>query len=164
MTLSSSQLDLKERPDVAIVAMGEDSYAEWLGDIPDNKTLSYSELKAGYSGDLKLLKQLNKAGIPTVVILLSGRPLYVNEEINLSDAFVAAWLPGTEAEGITDVIFRDTSGMISHDFGGLCRFHGQHRNVRPQSTRHQPISLAGSVRNLNRSRIKSMCYLIWVTD
>ncbi|WP_240532977.1 IS3 family transposase, partial [Escherichia coli] len=39
---------------------------------------------------------------------------------------------------------------------------GQHRNVRPQSTRHQPISLAGSVRNLNRSRIKSMCYLIWV--
>lgn len=122
MTLSSSQLDLKERPDVAIVAMGEDSYAEWLGDIPDNKTLSYSELKAGYSGDLKLLKQLNKAGIPTVVILLSGRPLYVNEEINLSDAFVAAWLPGTEAEGITDVIFRDTSGMISHDFQGALSF------------------------------------------
>lgn len=60
MTLSSSQLDLKERPDVAIVAMGEDSYAEWLGDIPDNKTLSYSELKAGYSGDLKLLKNLIK--------------------------------------------------------------------------------------------------------
>nr|WP_265087745.1 glycoside hydrolase family 3 C-terminal domain-containing protein [Klebsiella pneumoniae] len=162
MTLSSSQLDLKVRPDVAIVAMGEDSYAEWLGDIPDNKTLSYSELKAGYSGDLKLLRQLNKAGIPTVVILLSGRPLYVNEEINLADAFVAALR--TQAEGITDVIFRDTNGTISHDFQGLCRFHGQRRNVRPQSTQHQPISLAGSVLNLNRSRIKSMCYLILVTD
>lgn len=122
MTLSSSQLDLKVRPDVAIVAMGEDSYAEWLGDIPDNKTLSYSELKAGYSGDLKLLRQLNKAGIPTVVILLSGRPLYVNEEINLADAFVAAWLPGTQAEGITDVIFRDTNGTISHDFQGALSF------------------------------------------
>lgn len=122
MTLFSTPSDLKEKPDVAIVTLGEDPYAEWLGDIPDNKTMSYSDMKKSYAEDLKLLKNLNKEGIPTVVILLSGRPLYVNEEINLSDAFVAAWLPGTEAEGITDVLFRDANGLINNDFQGKLSF------------------------------------------
>lgn len=122
ITLNANQLDLKEKPDVAIIALGEDPYAEWLGDIPDNKTLSYSEMKESYAADFNLLKQLHEAGIPTVVIFLSGRPLYVNPEINLADAFIAAWLPGTEAEGITDVIFRDVNKQINHDFQGKLSF------------------------------------------
>ena len=50
------------------------------------------------------------------------RPLYVNKELNRSNAFVAAWLPGTEAAGITDVIFRDANGDIHRDFQGKLSF------------------------------------------
>ena len=110
------------KPDVAIVVMGEDPYAEWFGDIPDNKTLSYAEMKSSYGEDLQLLRKLKAQGIPTVAILFSGRPLYVNEELNLADAFVAAWLPGTEGLGITDVLFRDAKGDIAHDFRGRLSF------------------------------------------
>lgn len=116
-------LDLKTaKPDVAIMVMGEDPYAEWFGDIPDNKTLAYSELKSSYHDDLLTLKKLKAAGIPVVTLLFSGRPLYVNEEINQSSAFVAAWLPGTEAEGITDVLFKNDKNQIAHDFQGRLSF------------------------------------------
>lgn len=121
--LSAADLSAKgSKPDVAIVVMGEDPYAEWFGDIPDNKTLAYAEMKGSYGEDLQLLRQLKAQGIPTVAILFSGRPLYVNEELNLADAFVAAWLPGTEGLGITDVLFRDEAGAIAHDFRGRLSF------------------------------------------
>jgi beta-glucosidase len=51
-------------------------------------------------------------------VLLSGRVLYTNAEINLSDAFVAAWLPGTEGGGVADVLFRRRNGRVGHDFSG----------------------------------------------
>ncbi|MFM4978598.1 glycoside hydrolase family 3 N-terminal domain-containing protein [Aeromonas caviae] len=110
------------KPDVAILVMGEDPYAEWFGDIPDNKTLAYGDLKSSYHEDLLTLKRLKAAGIPVVTVLFSGRPLYVNEELNLSSAFVAAWLPGTEGEGITDLLFRDAKGKVAHDFQGRLSF------------------------------------------
>ena len=110
------------KPDVAILVMGEDPYAEWFGDIPDNKTLAYAELKESYQQDLQTLKRLKAAGIPVVSVLFSGRPLYVNEEINLSSAFVAAWLPGTEGEGITDVLFKDANDKPAYDFQGRLSF------------------------------------------
>ena len=67
---------------------------------------------------LRLLKRLQTAGIPVVSIFLSGRPLWVNPELNASDAFVAAWLPGSEGNGVADVIFRAADGAIAHDFTG----------------------------------------------
>ena len=76
----------RTRPDVAIVVFGEDPYAEGSGDRPN---VDYP-----HSHDLKLLQQLKAEGIPVVGIFLSGRPLYVTPEINASDAFIAAWLPG----------------------------------------------------------------------
>ena len=98
------------KPDVAIVVFGEQPYAEMRGDV---RTL---EFEAGDKQALSLLKQLKSKGIPTVSIFLSGRPLWVNPELNQSDAFVAAWFPGSEGEGVADVLIggkRDFTGTLS---------------------------------------------------
>ena len=92
---------------VALVVVGEDPYAEMLGDIGMTKTLEYAELKRSYRKDLELIRDLHDRGHPIVTVFYSGRPLYVNEEMMRSDAFVAAWLPGTEAVGVTDLLFSD---------------------------------------------------------
>jgi beta-glucosidase len=65
-----------------------------------------------------VLRAVTGHGRPVVTVLLSGRPLYVNAELNLSDAFVAAWLPGTEGGGVADVLFRGRDGRVVHDFTG----------------------------------------------
>ena len=104
------------KPDVAVVVFGEDPYAEFQGDRP---TLAY---KPGNETDLALLKRLKADGIPVVAVFLSGRPLWVNREINAADAFVAAWLPGSEGAGITDVLLRGSDGRVQHDFKGKLSF------------------------------------------
>ncbi|AJR06228.1 1,4-beta-D-glucan glucohydrolase [Photobacterium gaetbulicola] len=105
---------------IAVVVIGEEPYAEMFGDIKSNKTLEFSSLKASYKDDLDKVKELKAAGLKVVTVFYSGRPLYVNEEINNSDAFVAAWLPGTEAGGITDVLFnkdgKDFTGRLSYSW------------------------------------------------
>lgn len=101
-----------QRPDVAIVVFGENPYAEWFGNL---KSIDYQ----GEPGaDAALLGRFKQAGIPVVAVFLSGRPLWVNPELNAADAFVAAWLPGSEGGGIADVIFRNRRGGIHHDFKG----------------------------------------------
>ncbi len=104
------------KPDAAIVVFGENPYAEFQGDIPD---LSY---KPGDDGDLQLIRRLKADGIPVVAVFLSGRPLWVNREINAADAFVAAWLPGSEGAGVADVLLRDARGQVAHDFKGKLSF------------------------------------------
>jgi beta-glucosidase len=99
-------------PDVAIVVYGENPYAETKGD------LIQLEYQAGNKSDLALLKKLQALKIPVVSVFLSGRPLWVNKELNASDAFIAAWLPGTEGAGIADVIFKNSEGQIHNDFVG----------------------------------------------
>jgi beta-glucosidase len=106
----------KSRPDVAIVVFGEDPYAEFQGDID---TLEY---KPGDKSDLALLRKLKSAGVPVVAVFLSGRPMWMNPELNASDAFVAAWLPGSEGGGIADVLFRGADGKARHDFRGKLPF------------------------------------------
>jgi beta-glucosidase len=100
------------RPDVAIVVFGEEPYAEYRGDIP---TLEY---QPGGKKDLALLRKLKAQGIPVVVVFLSGRPLWTNPEINAADAFVAAWLPGSEGGGVADVLIRRPDGLVNYDFTG----------------------------------------------
>ena len=74
--------------------------------------------------DLALLKKLKQQNIPVVTVFISGRPLWVNKELNQSDAFVAAWLPGSEGGGISDLLFqRDTS----YDFTGRLSFSWPNR-------------------------------------
>ena len=102
----------RRKPDVAIVVFGEEPYAEMVG---DRATLEFSPAD---KKDLELLRRLKRAGVPTVAVFLSGRPMWVNPEINASDAFVAAFLPGSEGGGVADVLFRDASGAVRHDFKG----------------------------------------------
>jgi beta-glucosidase len=108
--------DFKTRPDVAIVVFGENPYAEFQGDI------ATAEYSPGAKPDLELLQKLHKSGVPVVAVFLSGRPLWVNPQINASDAFVAAWLPGTEGGGIADVLFRTSDGRVHADFHGKLSF------------------------------------------
>lgn len=102
----------RSKPDIAVVVFGEEPYAEFQG---DRETLDY-----GFSrpDDLKLLKKLRNAGVPVVSIFLSGRPMWVNPELNASNAFVAAWLPGSEGDGVAEVIFKSPDGAAHHDFKG----------------------------------------------
>ena len=104
------------KPDAAIVVFGETPYAEFKGDIPN---LEYSP---GDKPDVALLKRLKAAGIPVVAVFLSGRPLWVNAEMNASDAFVAAFLPGSEGGGVADVLFAKKDGTVAHDFRGKLGF------------------------------------------
>ena len=102
------------KPDVAIVVYGEDPYAEFQG---DRDHVDFVPTEA-----MERLGSFKAAGIPTVSLFLSGRPMWVNPELNRSDAFVAAWLPGTAAHGIADVLVASADGAPQHDFTGKLTF------------------------------------------
>ncbi len=114
--LSASGNYSGSKPDVAIVVFGEPPYAEGAGD------LSNIEYQAGNKSDLALLESLQAQNIPVISIFITGRPLWVNKELNASNAFVAAWLPGSEGGGIADVIFKAANGEVDHDFIGKLSF------------------------------------------
>lgn len=99
-----------DRPDVAVVVFGEEPYAEFVG---DQDYVDFSDERG-----LELLRRYQAEGIPTVAIFISGRPLWMNREINAADAFVAAWLPGSEGGGIADVLVGNPDGSARHDFEG----------------------------------------------
>ncbi len=103
-----------ERPDVAVVVFGETPYAEFMGDRLDHRL--------GDEEGLTLLKKFRAAGIRTVAVLLSGRPLWMNRELTAADAFVAAWLPGSEGEGVADLVVGDAAGRPRFDFKGRLPF------------------------------------------
>lgn len=84
------------KPDVAIVVFGEKPYAEFAGDKRD---LVFRDEEG-----LELLRKFKNEGVPTVAVFLSGRPLWMNRELNAADAFVASWLPGSEGGGVADVL------------------------------------------------------------
>lgn len=108
--------NFQEKPDVAIVVFGEEPYAEGVGDI---KNLEYQQ---GVKQDLALLKRLKAEGISVVSLFISGRPMWVNAELNASDAFVAVWLPGSEGAAIAEVLFAKANGDIQYDFTGKLSF------------------------------------------
>ena len=105
-----------DKPDVAVVVFGENPYAEFQGDQAD------VALHTDNQESLALLRKYKAAGIPTVAVMLSGRPLYVNPQINAADAFVAAWLPGSEGEGVADVLIGQANGKPRFDFSGKLSF------------------------------------------
>lgn len=101
--------------DLAIIVVGEIPYAEFFGDIGHESNqlqLTLTEQHQQY------IKTYTEKGVKTLVILISGRPLVVTNEISKSNAFVAAWLPGSEGEGIAEVLFGDYNfkGKLPHSW------------------------------------------------
>jgi len=116
-------LDPVSLPDAAVVVFGEDPYAEGKG---DRESLTFA---ADNHPDLVLMRSLRDRGIPVVAVFLTGRPMWVNREINASDAFVVAWLPGSEGAGVADVLLAardesegDVGASDNHDFVGRLPF------------------------------------------
>ncbi len=95
--------------DVGIAIIGETPYAEGRGDRAD---LSLTE------EDIRTVRNLKNAGLKVVVIVISGRPLILTPILHYCDAIFAAWLPGTEGLGVTDVLFGDhpPKGKLSHSW------------------------------------------------
>jgi beta-glucosidase len=104
------------RPDVAILVFGEAPYAEMKGDLA---TLAWAP---AHDAERRMLDALKAAGIPTVAVFLTGRPRVVGAMLDAADAFVVAWLPGSEGGGVTDVLLRADDGRIAHDFRGRLPF------------------------------------------
>lgn len=105
-----------EKPDVAIVVFGETPYAEGQGDV---HTLAWQQEDPR---DLRLLQRLKEQNIPVVAVFLSGRALWMNAHLNASDAFVAAWLPGSEGAAIADMLVANADGTPRYDFTGRLSF------------------------------------------
>ncbi len=141
--------------DVGIVVIGETPYAEGMGDIrqgddtivemgsqikglmkvlhPYGASLSLNEL---HPEDLQAIKNITNKGIPAVVILISGRPLIIEKELEAASAFVAAWLPGSEGDGVADILFGD------YDFHGKLSFTWQKsrgENFRKGDENYNPL-------------------------
>lgn len=102
----------KKRPDAAIVVFGETPYAEFQGDIPS------LQLRPELRRPFATMRKLKAAGIPVVAVMITGRPLFVNEALNEADGFVAAWLPGSEGAGVADLLFARNDGAPAFDFQG----------------------------------------------
>jgi beta-glucosidase len=100
---------ISDLADVAIIVVGEMPYAEGFGDRPAAELVLSTEHQ-------ELIKTYHAAGKKVITLLISGRPLLVNEQIQQSSAFIAAWLPGSEGQGIAEVLFGD------YDFQGKLGF------------------------------------------
>ncbi|OSZ70293.1 1,4-beta-D-glucan glucohydrolase [Sphingomonas sp. IBVSS2] len=104
--------------DAVVAVIGETPYAEYNGDVRAPKPAAHSAL---HPEDLAVLRRVSGKGAPVVSVLYSGRPAYANDLINLSDAFVAAFLPGTEGAGLADLLVgrrHDFSGRLSFAWPG----------------------------------------------
>jgi beta-glucosidase len=123
---------LQARPDIAIVVFGENPYAEWFGDL---KSLDY---RSAGGAELALLQQLRQASVPRVCVFLTGRPLWIEQQLAACDAFVVAWLPGSEGGGIADVLFRKADGSVNHNFVGKLSFSWPRTVAQTSLNRNDP--------------------------
>jgi beta-glucosidase len=130
--------------DAVVAVVGETPYVEFTGDLmPGNpnaraapRTLEHAAL---HPEDLQVLDKVSGKGKPVVTVFLSGRPLYTNKELNRSDAFVAAWLPGTEGGAVADVLFAGPDGKPRGDFQGKLAFSW------PRADCQEPLNVGDAV-------------------
>ena len=101
-----------DRPDAAVVVFGETPYAEFQG---DRATLA---LDPDLTAPFETMRALKAQGIPVVALMITGRPLYANPALNSADAFVVAWLPGSEGGGVADVLVGNKDREPRFDFTG----------------------------------------------
>lgn len=107
--------DLKSG-DTAIIIIGERPYAEFEGDLDS------TDFKALPSSVVNQVETLNAKGVKTVIVFLTGRPLGVDRLLDIADAFVVAWLPGSEGQGVADVLVSDEQGGVNYNFKGVLPF------------------------------------------
>jgi len=146
-SVDGAGVDVRKYSGVVMVA-AEQPYAEMKGDVVFPATLRHT---ARYPEDLKALKRVSGKGVPVVTVLYSGRPVPVNDLLNRSDAFVAAWLPGTEGQGIADLLFAGADGRPAYDFTGRLSFDWPAGDCLPQQggfqfARGYGLSVAGAPR------------------
>jgi beta-glucosidase len=103
-------VDDLNQADVALVVLSEGPYAEFLGDSASIDTLP--------DGDFNFLSQARAAGKPVVALVFSGRPVLISDALEDADAWIAGWLPGSEGDGIAEVLFGDYgfTGALSHSW------------------------------------------------
>ena len=101
-----------KRPDAAVVVFGERPYAEFQGD------LASLQLTEDLTRPWDTMRALRAQHIPVIAVMLTGRPLYVNPALNAADAFVVAWLPGSEGEGLADVLVGTRDGKPRYPISG----------------------------------------------
>ncbi len=107
---------------VGIAVIGETPYSEGCGDIPNPVGgMSCAQRTTTLSldpADVEVVQRMKQAGLRTVAVLVVGRPMIIDSIIDVADAIVVAWLPGTEAAGITDVLFGDVhpTGKLPHSW------------------------------------------------
>ena len=112
-----------EEAGTIVYVIGETPYAEWFGDFRgedfNNKIINKTDGKVAFrttESDIKQIKTWKAAGHKVVVVLITGRPLPITSLINAADAFVVAWLPGSEGAGVADVLFGKVkpTGKLPH--------------------------------------------------
>ena len=107
---------------VGIAVIGETPYSEGCGDIPTpvggTSCVSRPTSLSLDSADVQVVQKMKTAGLKTVVVLVVGRPMIIDAILPIADAIVVAWLPGTEAAGVTDVLFGDVhpTGKLPHSW------------------------------------------------
>lgn len=145
--------------DAVIAVLGETPHAEYVGDVRAPSPVQHS---LNNPADLAVLRVVAGRGVPVITVLYSGRPAYANDLINLSDAFVAAFLPGTEGDGLADVLLRgefDFTGRLSFVWPGSACSTGEGPGNVVQFPRGYGLSYArpGTVGRLPVPATPAMC-------
>jgi beta-glucosidase len=155
-----SGVDVRKYSAVVMVA-AEKPYAEGAGDISFPASMRHT---SRYPEDLEALERVSGKGVPVVTVLYSGRPVAANDLINRSNAFIAAWLPGTEGLGIADMLLARPNGKAAFDFTGRLSFDWPSGDCLPKSGgiefhRGYGLSLASKsrLRHLPESRPVMAC-------
>jgi beta-glucosidase len=117
------------RYSAVVMVAAEKPYAEGAGDIAFPSSMRHT---GRYKEDLAALNRVSGKGVPVVTLLFSGRPVAANDLINRSDAFIAAWLPGTEGLGLADMLIPGANGRAVYDFTGRLPFDWPAGDCLPQ--------------------------------
>jgi beta-glucosidase-like glycosyl hydrolase/aryl-phospho-beta-D-glucosidase BglC (GH1 family) len=143
--------------DVAVVVIGESPYAEMFGDVGTGQPRANLDLSSGWpEADQDVLDQVKASGVPTIVIMQSGRPMNIASRLPDWKAFIAAWLPGSEGNGIADVLFGDYDFTAKLPLTWPSSFDGNAIKVNAGDANYYPLFPFGYGLNTTASHTKEV--------